>query len=110
MTLFDTQGTASPSVKECQALVGEAVYFALVDMGRIKPISGDVVYAAQTYEQLIAQLKDCLSHQGTITAADARDLLGASRKYAIALLEHMDELRITRRVGNARVPARVSQN
>jgi selenocysteine-specific elongation factor len=33
-----------------------------------------------------------------------RDLLDTSRKYAIALLEHLDERRLTRRVGDDRVP------
>ena len=39
----------------------------------------------------------------TMTAAEARDVLGATRKYILPLLEHMDALRITRRVGDARV-------
>ena len=43
-----------------------------------------------------------MRQHGAITAADARDLLGTSRKYAIALLEHLDELRLTRRVGDRR--------
>jgi len=38
-----------------------------------------------------------------VTLAQVRDLLGTSRKYAQALLEHMDEERITRRVGDERV-------
>jgi selenocysteine-specific elongation factor len=106
MALFEAQKTSSPSVKECQAIIGEAVYFALVDMGRIKPVAEDVVYSAETYTELITRLSDYLHQRGSITAAEARDLLGASRKYAIALLEHMDERRITRRVGDVRVPAR----
>ncbi|HOC09520.1 MAG TPA: SelB C-terminal domain-containing protein, partial [Bacillota bacterium] len=32
-----------------------------------------------------------------------RDLLGTSRKYAMALLEEMDRERITKRVGDNRV-------
>jgi selenocysteine-specific elongation factor len=109
MALFEAQKTASPSVKECQAIVGEAVYYALADMGRIKPLSEDVVYSTETYIDLIGQLSEHLLQRGSITAAETRDLIGASRKYAIALLEHMDELRITRRVGDVRVPARPSQ-
>ena len=87
-------------------MVGESIYFALVDLGRIKPITEDVVYAAALYEQLIAKLTDYLHQKGSISAPEARDLLGGSRKYAIALLEHMDELRITRRNGDVRLPAR----
>ena len=38
-----------------------------------------------------------------MTAAEARDVLGATRKYILPLLEHMDAQRITRRVGDMRV-------
>ncbi len=41
--------------------------------------------------------------QGSVTLAEVRDMLSTSRKYAQALLEHMDAERITRRVGDARV-------
>jgi selenocysteine-specific elongation factor len=35
--------------------------------------------------------------------AQVRDLLDTSRKYAIALLEHLDDIGVTRRVGDERV-------
>ncbi|HEX6385265.1 MAG TPA: selenocysteine-specific translation elongation factor, partial [Anaerolineae bacterium] len=90
-------GVNSPSVKEAKAAVGEDVYFALVDLGQLRPVSEDVVYAAAEYEQLTNRIKEYLRQHGRINAAQVRDLLGTSRKYAIALLEHLDELRITRR-------------
>ncbi len=37
-----------------------------------------------------------------ITAATYRDLLGASRKFAIALLDYFDHAGVTTRVGDAR--------
>ena len=95
-------GVVSPSVKECKAAVGENVYFALTDLGRLVQISPDVVYAPAEYEQLTGKIVAYLREHGRINAAQTRDLLGASRKYAIALLEHLDEKRITRRVGDER--------
>lgn len=106
MNLLEKQGVLSPSVKECKAVAGDGVYHALVDLGRLKPVGEDVVYSAETYNQLIAQLTNYLHQKGSISAPEARDLLGTSRKYAIALLEHMDELRVTRRSGDIRLPAR----
>lgn len=99
-------GVQSPSVKECKAVVGESVYFALVDQGRLKAISEDVVYSSALYEGLVTRLTEFLHAHGSISAAEARDVLGTSRKYAIALLEHLDELRITRRSGDIRLPAK----
>jgi selenocysteine-specific elongation factor len=40
---------------------------------------------------------------GKMTVAEARDILGATRKYILPLLEHMDALRITKRSGDERV-------
>ena len=101
-TLFAAQGVNSPSVKECKALVGDALYFALVALGQLRPINEEVVYSAPVYADLLARLEGHLRQHGVITASEARDLLGTSRKYAIALLEHLDELRLTRRVGDSR--------
>ncbi|MEZ4540589.1 MAG: selenocysteine-specific translation elongation factor [Chloroflexota bacterium] len=106
MSRFESQGILSPSVKECKAMVGDLVYYALVDLGRLKPVSEDVVYSADIYERLIARLTRQLHQQGSISAGEARDLLDCSRKYAIALLEHMDELHITQRSGDSRIPTR----
>ncbi|KRT75738.1 MAG: selenocysteine-specific translation elongation factor, selenocysteine-specific elongation factor, partial [Armatimonadetes bacterium CSP1-3] len=44
---------------------------------------------------------------GEITVAQLRDTLGTSRKFALALLEYFDGIRLTRRVGDRRVLAAV---
>jgi selenocysteine-specific elongation factor len=44
-----------------------------------------------------------LRGHGKITVAEVRDMFNASRKYALALMEHLDERRVTRRVGDERV-------
>ena len=44
-----------------------------------------------------------IEHEGSITLAQARDMFGTSRKYAQALLEHLDEIGVTKRVGDERV-------
>jgi selenocysteine-specific elongation factor len=52
---------------------------------------------------MVARVRAHLEREGTVTLAQVRDLFGTSRKYAQALLEHLDEQRITRRVGDERV-------
>jgi selenocysteine-specific elongation factor len=102
MRRFDAAGVNSPSVKESKAAVGEDVYFALVDLDRLRPLSNDVVYTKAEYERLVARIKQYLQEHGRIDAGQTRDLLDTSRKYAIALLEHLDEVKVTRRVGDER--------
>lgn len=103
---MDSLGTQSPSVKECRAAVGETIYSALVEQGRLHPISEDVVYNDSVYQLIISKLVAFLQDHGSLSLADTRDLLGTSRKYAIALLEHLDDLHLTMRAGDTRIPTR----
>ena len=41
---------------------------------------------------------------GPATAAELKDAMGTSRKYAIPLLEYFDSQAVTRREGDTRVP------
>ena len=75
----------------------------LADEGRIVRVSETVVFSADAYEEMVGKVTDHLRDRGRITVADVRDLFGTSRKYALALLEHLDKRRITRRVEDARV-------
>ncbi|MBK9051867.1 MAG: SelB C-terminal domain-containing protein [Chloroflexi bacterium] len=62
-----------------------------------------VVYAAADYHRFIHVILDYLRQHGKINAAQVRDLFNTSRKYAIALLEHLDGKRLTRRDGDDRI-------
>ncbi len=103
-------GVNSPNVKDSRKIVGDDVYYALLDLGNLKQLSDDVVYDAETYTTIINKVQSYLETNGTISAPEARDLLDTSRKYAIAILEHLDDIRLTRRVGDSRelVPAKAA--
>lgn len=102
LILFQRSGVTSPSVKDCKTAVGDDIYRAMVDMGTLIQLNNDVVYEKSQYELLAANIVDYLNKNGRIDAAKARDLLSTSRKYAIALLEYMDDNKITRRSGDFR--------
>jgi selenocysteine-specific elongation factor len=95
-------GINAPNVKECKAAVGEAVYWGLVDLGKLRPLNNDVVFAQAEYDRFTGMIAEYLQKHGRINAAQVRDLLQTSRKYAIALLEHLDHVKITHRVGDDR--------
>ena len=92
----------TPSVKLCVQAVGEPVYAALLDQGRLRQVSSEVVLLAETYETMVARVREVLQLEGTLTVAEARDLFGSSRKYVLALLEHLDEKGLTQRIGDQR--------
>jgi len=94
---------APPSVADCQAMVGAEVLEALIEQGRLVKVSDSVLFSAEAYEEMVGQVVACLKEEGSITVAQVRDMFGASRKYALALMEHLDERRVTKRVGDERV-------
>jgi selenocysteine-specific elongation factor len=93
---------ATPSVKECQAEAGEDVYAALVELGQLHPVSAEVVFRKKDYDGMVAQLREYLSEHDKMTVAEVRDLFNTSRKYVLALLEHLDATGVTVREGDFR--------
>ncbi|MDQ3702071.1 MAG: selenocysteine-specific translation elongation factor [Chloroflexota bacterium] len=87
------------------ATLDDELLGALVALGSIVRIGDDLVFAADTYREMVAAITGHLQQQGTITVAEVRDRFGTSRRYVLALLEHLDREHVTRRVGDERVLA-----
>ncbi len=100
---FHARPLNAPSVKDSRAAVSDAVYEALLRQKRLVQVKPDVVFLAETYAAAVAQVREIIQRDGSVTAAQVRDALGTTRKYALGLLEHLDEIGVTRRVGDARV-------
>ena len=92
-----------PSFAECEAEVGADVLAALIQQGRLVKVNDLVLFSSETYEKMTRAVIDHLQRNGHITLAQVRDMFSTSRKYAQALLEHLDARRTTRRVGDERV-------
>jgi selenocysteine-specific elongation factor len=52
---------------------------------------------------MVEKIEAHLKAEGKITVAEVRDLFSTSRKYALALMEHLDAQGVTKRVGDERV-------
>jgi len=94
---------ATPSVAECVSALGEEVFGALLERGTLRRVNAEVVFAAETVAEMTERIRAHIEREGSITIAQVRDLFGTSRKYALALMEYLDDQRVTRRVGDARV-------
>ena len=55
------------------------------------------------YEDARAQVIQHLQRHGEIELATFRDMMDTSRKYAMLLLEHLDDAGVTKRVGDVRI-------
>ncbi len=74
----------------------------LINSGELVRVS-DLLFHRTALEALRPLLQQHKAQHGPKLEVGAfKDLTGISRKYAIPLLEHLDRLRVTRRVGEAR--------
>ncbi|HEY7417960.1 MAG TPA: selenocysteine-specific translation elongation factor [Ktedonobacteraceae bacterium] len=103
---FQANPFMPPGRAEAEALVGAEVLNALMEQGSVVRLGGNVLFLRETYQEAIARVVAFMQENGKITVAEARDITGATRKYILPLLEHMDALHITRRIGDERVPGR----
>jgi selenocysteine-specific elongation factor len=102
MKRFRNYPYAPPSVKESIAAVGEDIFRYLLESGELIQLSDDVVFHAGGYQSMIQEIKDLIAQQETVTVAEVRDHLDTSRKYVLAMLEHLDSEGITRREDDIR--------
>jgi len=103
LSQFRADPFSPPSLKQCLEIVPEDVFNALVEQGALVRVAPDVVFDGATYDILVEGVRQHIQTHGQITVADLRDHFKTSRKYALALLEHLDQIRVTRREGDARV-------
>jgi selenocysteine-specific elongation factor len=99
---FASSPYAPPTVKECQSEVGDEVTSALIETGQLVIVAPEVVFRKEDYEQMVADIRQMINENGTLTVAKARDHFNTSRRYVLAFLEHLDSLGITTRDGDAR--------
>lgn len=102
MEMFIAALERNPFPQEAPAIAAELLTL-LSDQGRVVRAAQGVVFDVRTYERLAGEVTSLLRVQGKVTVAEVRDLLGTSRKYTLALLEHLDDEKITRRVGDERM-------
>lgn len=79
------------------------VFDCLLDMDEIIKINEEYYLINEKYNEAKKIVEDIIIKKGFITLGEFRDEIGASRKYAVALLEHFDAIKFTKRVEDKRV-------
>jgi selenocysteine-specific elongation factor len=76
---------------------------ALEHLGEVTKVADGVYFAPEAWDGLVQGTLAFIDSNGTMTLSQFRDHFGTSRKYAQAVLEYLDQLKYTRRVGDDRV-------
>ena len=100
---------APPTLDEVRAtrlalapVMDEDLVAALVRDSQIVRVTDDLAFVREAHDEVARRVVGHLDGHGSITVAEARDLIGTSRKYVLPILEYLDRERYTRRVGDAR--------
>jgi selenocysteine-specific elongation factor len=103
-------GFASPFFKEMAERGGldksklRDLLGILLEEEEIEQVNPDYFLARGRITEAEERIRSHLAANGRLGVADMREMLGASRKYAIPLLEYFDRKRVTRRDGDYRIP------
>jgi selenocysteine-specific elongation factor len=106
--LIAAGGFTPPDLKQIEALLAAprpTLHAVLQQLGREKrvaKVAEGLYFAQEPLERARQLLRDYVAAHGEINAAAFRDLLGASRKFSIALLDYFDRTGFTLRVGDVR--------
>jgi selenocysteine-specific elongation factor len=75
----------------------------LVGSGHIIEIAEDVAFVQTTWQEMTEWVLTTIDSAGHVTVGEFRDRFGTTRKYALAVLEYLDDKKITRRRDDVRV-------
>ena len=75
----------------------------LVGSGHIIEIAEDVAFVQTAWQEMTAWVLTTIDDAGSVTVGQFRDRFGTTRKYALAVLEYLDDKKITRRRDDVRV-------
>jgi selenocysteine-specific elongation factor len=95
MRKFEQNPFSPPGIKELQTEVDQEILNALIESNEFITVSSDVIFRKQDYDLMVERIKKEIQQKEKITLSEVRDLFGTSRKYAQALLEHLDALGVT---------------
>jgi selenocysteine-specific elongation factor len=99
----------SPRDRELAPMIGalaretDELLSLLEDEGRVVRLRDGILLTREVVEDAKAKIAAHVAAKGSLVPADLKDLLGASRKFGIPLLEHLDAAGFTRRQGDVRV-------
>jgi selenocysteine-specific elongation factor len=88
---------------ELEPAVAAAHLRALVRAGLAVRVAANLHYAPGALAELRERVVELCERDGAVTVAGLRDALGTSRRYAQALLEHLDAEKVTVRRGDEHV-------
>jgi len=107
---YREKGVETPETDEFALLFPENERLAVSELsvalrreGRLEKLAYNCYMHIDCFDEAVARLTSAIRENGQITLSEYRDMLDTSRKYAVRILEYLDQQKVTRLVGDARV-------
>ena len=107
--IFREAGFATPLEEDIRKDVGivpetfKNIMDSLVEQEHLVRLSEKVTYHRECVQEVREIVEEHIRENQGITVGELRDRLGVSRKYALAILEYFDKIRLTERDGDKHV-------
>lgn len=112
---YREKGLSTPTIKETMESFSDYPTSLVKDVlgllqreGQLVKISETLYYSQEIIAPLIESVKDAIEKEGEIDAPRFKALTGLTRKFSIPILEYLDRIKVTMRIGDKRVLRRKS--
>jgi selenocysteine-specific elongation factor len=108
LSMLRAEPYSPPTLKELYSTLNleKAKVDLLINYGKSQNewivLQNGLIYPRTTLKEIQEMVRNWIEKKGSITAADLRDLIRASRKFAISILEYFDQIGFTVREGDER--------
>jgi selenocysteine-specific elongation factor len=108
--LYEERGFVTPTREEAFDVLGVEdedraveVWNHLLEKGDLVQVQPDIIFYRGHYEAAKKKIVETIEKTGFLNSGSFKDEIKATRKFAIPLLEHFDEIGLTARQGEGRV-------
>jgi len=112
---YRTKGLSTPTLKETMEYFTDYPTSLVKDVlgllqreGQLVKISETLYYSRDIIAPLVESVKEAIEKEGEIDAPRFKALTGLTRKFSIPILEYLDRIKVTMRIGDKRVLRRKS--
>lgn len=81
----------------------ETVLYFLLQQNQLIELTEGILFKSDDFTKIKNKVIDLIKQKGKVTVGEVKEHLATSRKYAVPILEKLDQLEITKRVGDYRV-------
>jgi len=104
LAMFKNDSKNPPSRKQVEqrSFAMRDILNFMIDTGELVDLPGGLLLLGEDFERVKSKIVETIKMKGKIDIIGVRELFGYSRKYGVPILEKLDTLGVTKRVGDHR--------